>query len=112
MSIRFKDGVDVIGIKKETITAMARVSSYFYDFHNERDMVVTSCSDGKHMENSKHYTGEAFDIRCWTTPISGVQVNNGTKAMYVHEIGLLLGDDWDVVAETTHIHIEYDPTSS
>ena len=63
-------------------------------------MTVTSARDGKHMKGSKHYTGEAIDIR--------------TRDM-VDEIGTAqvikryLGKDYDVIFEKDHIHIEYDP---
>ena len=62
-------------------------------------IVITSGNDGKHMKNSKHYKNEAIDIR----------INNMQKPEEVtKEIKKLLGRDFDVILEPTHLHIEYD----
>jgi hypothetical protein len=109
MSLSFKEGVIIGGIKKATIEAMSKVAIYF-DWRYQEDVVITSVSDGKHKVGSKHYTGEAFDIRTWTTPYSGVQVTQGKKNLLCYDIQKMLGEDYDVIAESTHIHIEYDPS--
>ena len=112
--IKFKEGVDVTGIKKETITAMVIVADCYYRYFGlsfGRDLVVTSVTDGKHKENSLHYQGLAFDIRTWTTDTSGIQMHKPTKLSLANSIADALGDDYDVVVEKTHIHIEYDPTT-
>ena len=62
-------------------------------------MTITSAADGKHMEGSKHYTGEAIDIRKFD--MKNVKV-------VVEEIKEYLGKDYDVIEEKTHIHIELD----
>ena len=112
MSIKFKEGVLLTDghscIKKETVEAMSRVSIYF-DYRYQEDVVVTSVLDGKHKDGSMHYLGKAFDIRTWTTPYSGVQVTQGKKNLLCYDIQNMLGEDFDVIAEKTHIHIEYDP---
>lgn len=66
----------------------------------EYSMTITSACDGKHMENSKHYSGNAIDIRTFDMNF----------AIYnKHLIQNILGNDYDVVLEDNHIHIEYDP---
>ena len=108
--IKFKEGVDVTGIQKETITAMSIVDRV-YKSYSGRDLVVTSVTDGKHREDSLHYEGLAFDIRTWKDDTSGVQMAKGSKFSLASSIAYALGDDYDVVVEKTHIHIEYDPTT-
>ena len=62
---------------------------------------ITSGTDGKHMTGSKHYTGEALDLR----------ISNLTKPQ-IHEVvsrlKIRLGKDFDIVLEKDHIHLEYD----
>lgn len=61
-----------------------------------QDIFVTSLRDGNHLVGSLHYDGLAFDIKyILHTSISDIRD--------------VLGSDWDVVDEKTHIHCEYDP---
>lgn len=70
--------------------------------HTGKHITITSILDGKHKTGSKHYTGEAFDIRTFIyTP---AQINNLTNVLK-----LTLGKSYDVIFEGDHIHIEYDP---
>ena len=67
-----------------------------------KEIVITSVLDGKHGKNSLHYSGNAFDIRTWIYT---------TKELiyFVEDLTRELGKDYDVVLESDHIHIEYDP---
>lgn len=68
------------------------------------DLVITSGTDGQHMIGSKHYEGNAVDIRSlWWT-------EKDRKAF----ISLLQSTlkDYDIILELTHIHMEYDPKGS
>lgn len=67
-----------------------------------KEIVITSVLDGKHSRNSKHYTGNAFDIRVWI--YTEYQITHLTRLIQKE-----LGKDYDVVFEGDHIHIEYDP---
>jgi|GEM_PF-1375879 len=68
----------------------------------KKEMVVTSGFDGKHMTGSKHYEGNAFDMRSriYTDPELRTLLDNLRDN---------LGPDYDVLDEVSHIHIEYDP---
>ncbi len=66
-----------------------------------QELVITSMMDGKHRKGSKHYAGNAFDCRIWNL--------GGNVPVVVDECRKALGEDFDVVAEKTHIHIEYQP---
>jgi len=104
--MKFKDCVSVIGVTKECIMGMAVVDGVISSLHG-RELVITSVTDGRHRANSKHYEGNAFDIRTWTE--EGVQMTTGAKNHLRYLLSVALGNDWDVVTESTHIHIEYDP---
>ena len=67
-----------------------------------KDCVITSLCDGRHSRNSKHYEGNAFDLRNrHLTDIETADVAAKLKES--------LGIEYDVVVEETHIHVEYDP---
>ena len=60
------------------------------------------------MDGSKHYEGNAFDFRTWTTDTSGVQMPMKDKIKLGKGIQKALGSHYQVVVEVDHIHIEYD----
>ena len=66
------------------------------------DPVITSGSDGKHKTNSFHYSGKALDFRTKNIPEHKLQV-------LLPILRQNLGENFDVVWETDHLHIEYDP---
>jgi hypothetical protein len=67
-----------------------------------REAVITSAKDRSHSPNSLHYNGLAVDIR--TRGIS-----DADQSMLLSYLIASLGRSWDVVLESSHIHIEYDP---
>ena len=97
----FKDGVKVDGVKKETIELMLLLNGYFVA-QVGKPFVVTSCTDGKHMKGSKHYSGYAIDIR--TRHLSVCEINNLLAWFKTHH-----DKEFDMVVEKDHIHVEYDP---
>ena len=99
--VQFKDGVSVFGIKEETITVIA-ILNYYFVTNIDKPLVITSCSDGKHMKNSKHYSGYAIDIR--TRHLNTSEINK-LKSWFVNHHGM----KYDMVIEKDHIHVEYDP---
>ena len=66
------------------------------------DCIVTSGTDGTHRTGSLHYFGLAFDFRTRTVPAS-------SRAGLRDEIAKRLGSNYDVVLESDHLHVEYDP---
>jgi hypothetical protein len=66
------------------------------------DAVITAGLDGKHSPGSLHYVGLAFDLRTNNIPAAD---REPVRA----EIKDALGDDYDVVIEGDHIHIECQP---
>ena len=66
---------------------------------------ITSANDSRHGDDSLHYKNQAFDIRIYN--IIG-NVHREAKD-WVVRLQEALGSDYDVLYETTHIHVEYDP---
>ncbi len=95
-----KHGVKLKGIQPEMAIAYTIIVSIYQKFNQVA--VITSAFDGTHKENSKHYTGNAIDIRCR-------MFTSEEKQMVTNEIRNALGGEFDVVNEIDHIHIEFDP---
>lgn len=95
-----KAGVDLRGLTPQMAVAYT-IACAVYQRQNY-DCVITSGSDGKHGPNSLHYSGKALDIR-----------TNNLRSESVHPLYLklkqALGLQFDVVLETDHIHLEFDP---
>jgi len=64
--------------------------------------VITETWGGRHSAGSFHPFGRALDFRL---PVK----NKVILKSLVKELRTKLGEDYDVVLESTHIHIEYDP---
>lgn len=66
---------------------------------NGENMTVTSLLDGEHMRASLHYVGAAGDLGL---PMQGVD-------HMIFDLRTALGENYDVVLEPDHIHVEYQP---
>jgi len=93
-------GVDISRLNREIRRALG-VCKSIYDRHGS-DLFVTSTFEGNHGAGSLHYSHDAFDIA--RAPENNYQITL--------EIQRKLGVKYDVVAETTHNHIEYDPKTA
>jgi hypothetical protein len=65
-------------------------------------LTVTSGLDSTHSAESLHYEGLAEDYR--TRDVAPSQLSG-----MVSEARAILGRDYDVVLESDHLHVEYDP---
>lgn len=65
----------------------------------DEEPVITSCADGTHSAGSFHYFFCALDFRRPQKDLQGKIIN----------LRHLLGDNYDVVIEATHVHVEHDP---
>lgn len=102
-TVQFKDGV-LLALSPTMSSALPiidRVSLELLD----RGAIITSATDGRHSAGSKHYTGNAVDLR----------TRDLTRAK-VDAYGLRLDNAlnaarhvYDVLIEDDHIHIEVDP---
>lgn len=94
------------GVVFSVVPSVARrlhVIESIYERVCGREMVITSVSDGVHRAGSRHYTGEAFDIRTRDLEVEVV-------LSLVRELKAALGKSFDVVLEVDHVHVEYDPS--
>jgi len=113
--MKFKTGVVVNGVVivqgKERHAALCQVildAAKEFDRESQRkygiEAVITSGIEGTHKENSKHYQGEAVDLRSREyTEEQAVYLMTWIKNRF---------PSCDVVDEretASHIHIEYDP---
>jgi hypothetical protein len=103
--MRLKRGVRLDELKPQTVLACL-IAEPILKSHGV-ELVVTAGSDGTHKANSKHYSGEAFDIRSH-------DLDPKLRVPVVEDLKAALGWDFDVILEdfggpNEHIHIEYDP---
>lgn len=104
--MRFKENVKVFGIKPEIVIILPIIDEV-YNLIVGRGCTITSVTDGKHGKTSLHPFGFAIDIRT-RDDNSGYQWRDGIKEELAKELRLRLTDEYDVVVEGSHIHIEYD----
>lgn len=95
------DSVDVARLSEEMVFAWGVVCAVYSDYNNLPNCVVTSANDGTHMSGSRHYTGDALDFRVWAYP-------ENLLSVIVSDIQDILGDEYVVVNEFDHIHVEYE----
>jgi len=98
--MKLKKGVTLTGIRPELLIAIM-VANDVYSYHGY-EFVITSVTDGKHSKTSLHYPGFAFDSRIRN-------IDDDTISVIVEDLRNSLTDEFDVVLEGNHIHIEYQP---
>ena len=98
--LSLKSGVSVKGLCPEIIIAII-IADQIYNKYGCQ-LTITAGTDGHHMATSLHYSGQAVDLR---TSI----FRNGLLDKVCDEIRSSLNQEYDVVLESDHLHIEYDP---
>jgi hypothetical protein len=68
------------------------------------DCVVT-CGGEQHEPPSKHFYDQALDYR--TRDLADRQ----TREQFLNRVRALLGDGYDALLESDHLHVEWDPKS-
>lgn len=99
-NVKIKDGVSLKGVLWQMFDAAVRVEVCYQAIGLE--CVITAGSDGQHMKGSLHYRGLALDFRKRTVPIA-------VRPKLLKAIRQALGPDYDVIDESDHFHVEYDP---
>lgn len=95
--IQLKPGVRITGIRPETVLAIQIAHSVWKELREPTPLTITSVVEGTHSQGSLHYVGAAVDLRKLWTP--------GFTAM----LRDALGEEFDVVSEGNHIHVEFQP---
>ncbi len=99
--LSLKAGVKVAGMRPEILLGAVAAERVFEKAGFE--CTITSCVDGQHMAGSLHAKGAAIDLRTRHVP-HAIELRQ-----IVDRIKECLGAEYDVVVETDHLHIEYDP---
>ena len=95
-----KPGVRITGMRPEILLAAVAAERAYQEAG--REFMITACVDGKHMAGSLHYSGAAIDVR--TRDIQPADLQK-----IVARIKSALGEDFDVLLEADHLHIEFQP---
>ena len=98
--IRIEKGVDICNLSPQMAVAVAVLQSAFRETLSAA-LTITSGRDGNH-RHVLHYVGQALDFR----------IHNLTTSDMDRVEGLcqgLLGEQYDVVLENDHLHVEFDP---
>jgi hypothetical protein len=98
--MKLKDDVSTRGMRPELLFALNVASEVFMRAGSE--MTVTSIADGQHAFRSRHYDGAAFDFRIYHLSRQKIE-------KIISELKDGLNQDYDVVLEKDHGHVEYDP---
>ncbi len=88
--------IRIVEVARETAPAMVKETVW-----------ITSAADGAHMSGSLHFVNRAYDIRI--SNIVGIDDFPDAAKVWAERMQVALGDDYDVVLEEDHIHVEYDP---
>ena len=93
-------------VRPRSLTISAGVINAASSMGLTEDMVITSGNDSTHMEGSKHYTGEALDVRTKHLPAT-------LKTALAEMVRQRLGPKYQVILESVgtpneHLHVEFD----
>lgn len=103
--IYLKKGVTLVGVRPEILRAL-EAAAWRYSLAGY-SLVVTSTVEGQHSPKSLHYVGLAADLRTKTAGMTRT-----TARQIVDELRNILGKHYDIIAEDTHIHLEFQPKES
>ncbi len=94
------NGASIRGIGNEMVIADSIIFSQYSTLGF--DCIITCGVNGEHSRGSEHYKGDALDYRTRHMP-------DDLKQRVAQMVKEALGQDFDVVLEPTHLHVEYDP---
>ena len=110
MNIRFKESVQAGPLHPSIEHAFNIISIVWEQYFPEIPPVITSLRDGTHISNSLHYGGPLGDTRCQALDIRSRNLTAREQRVAINQLKRYLGEAYDIILETNHIHIEYDPT--
>lgn len=104
MSLIFKEGVSIRGIRPETTIAITSALSVF-DKNHLGDLMITAGTDGVHMQGSLHYKGLAFDLRVHNQPATPQRMFQALKEA-LEPIGCIVLYEDPEPNPNAHIHVQ------
>lgn len=102
--MEFKEGVSLKNMSVHILLGLLTAEEIYR--RRMLSLVVTSINDGKHKDGSKHYSGNAADIRTKGTGSARSLFNDLVKKLDPLGYDVLLEYEGE---DNEHIHIEYDP---
>jgi len=93
-----KPGVRLIGLQPQIVLAYV-ICEPILKAHGQ-PAVITSLCDGRHSRQSRHYIGMAMDLRT-----RDLEANDKRKVADL--IADALGDEYFVLLEDTHLHLQF-----
>ncbi len=99
-ALALKPGVDFSNLQPQMGLAAQIVTTTYSQRGYE--CTITSAADGRHGRRSLHYTGFALDFRVRHIP-------KRERPALAKAIRRALGNSFDVILFSNHIHTEYDP---
>ena len=98
--MQIKHDVKLAGIHPEIVIAAMVVNEMCREYGVE--FVITCAKEGTHRKGSKHFVGQAIDVRT-----RDMALHN--RKAFATSIAKAVGPEFDVVLEGNHLHIEFDP---
>lgn len=100
LPVEFKTGVNPSGLRQPIKDALPAINDVHKSLSDGLNAVVTSTIEGKHsVPRSAHYRGDAVDLRIWDVD----------PEEYAAKLEEVLGKDFVVVLESTHVHVHWSP---
>lgn len=103
--MRFKDSTIILSMTPAIVAILQAAEAAYAAIRVP--CWVTSGNDGRHMNGSFHYRDRAVDFRTghhWQNPLlTQAEAEEVAAAMRQR-----LGQDYDVVLESDHLHVEFD----
>lgn len=99
--MRIKTGVSLKNLCPQMVVAYIVANDVFSEMGYE--CVITSCDDSEHGKDTLHGQGKATDFRTRHLP------DQNTKVAVKERLVSRLGEEYDVVLEADHMHVEFDP---
>lgn len=88
------------GVTPHNLVILAAIANICGDYPH--DIVITSGTDSTHKVGSRHYTGDALDIR------TSNFLSPAARNSFMSKLRARLGKDYQVLLESDHIHVEWD----
>jgi len=95
-----KDGVILNGLNIKMRQVLIAAEKVWKKYGMEDGVTITSGLDGCHAAGSRHYYGLALDMRT-------KYFTDEIKNQVAYELEAKLTDDYLVIVESTHIHVQY-----
>lgn len=97
-----KNGAWFLGMNGVMILACVVANDVLKELGIVHGATITEGTGDKHGRGSRHFVGFAIDVR-------HRELSAERQQLAVQMLRERLGEDFDVVLEPTHIHIEFDP---